>query len=155
MSKNLEKSNLFQVLQKIVDSKRSNKKSAQETLNYKRMHPNGVCHVGNKTYNKMIRFSDISYQLSQDEMKQKIFAQYSTLLNSFDNTIKIQFCFINYRMRSQKNEKDVMEYSKQNSSIEDFELLRDEYFSFLEEQAQKGNNGIVRNNYLVFSIEDK
>ncbi|WP_186672955.1 VirB4-like conjugal transfer ATPase, CD1110 family [Sporosarcina sp. BP05] len=154
MSKKLEKLNLFQVLQKLVNSKRSNKRSTQETLNYNKMYPNGVCHVGGKTYNKMIRFSDISYQLSQDETKQKIFAQYSTLLNSFDSSIKIQFCFINYRMSSEENEKDVMEYSKQNSYIEDFELLRDEYFSFLEEQKQKGNNGIVRNKYLIFTITD-
>lgn len=119
------------------------------------MFPNGVCNVSDRTYNRMIRFSDISYQLSQDEMKQKIFALYSTLLNSFDDTVKIQFCFINYRMNSESNEKEVMEYSKHTTDIEDFETLRDEYFAFLEEQKQKGNNGIVRNKYLIFSIKDK
>ncbi|MGQ7148423.1 hypothetical protein ACUOA8_59740, partial [Escherichia sp. SS-MK2] len=40
------------------------------------------------------------------------------------------------------------------SNIEDFETMQEEYFSFLEEQRQKGNNGIVRNKYLVFSITD-
>ena len=122
------------------------------------MYPSGVCQVNNETYNKMIRFSDISYQLSQDEMKQKIFALYSTLLNSFDNTIKIQLCFINYRMSKEDNEKEVLEYSISNSDIEkieDFERLRDEYFSFIEEQKEKGNNGIIRNKYLIFSIKDK
>src|SRR3954451_19086915 len=107
MVKKLEKLNLFQVLQKLVDSKRPKKKSTQETLNYTKMNSNGVCHVGGKTYNRMIRFSDISYQLSQDEMKQKIFAQYSTLLNSFDDTIKIQLCFINYRLNREDNEDKV------------------------------------------------
>lgn len=100
------------------------------------MYPNGVCHVGQKTYNRMIRFSDISYQLSQDEIKQRIFAQYSTLLNSFDDTIKIQFCFINYRMNGEENE-EVLEYSKSMSNIEDFETMQEEYFSFLEEQRKK------------------
>lgn len=155
MSKRLEKLNLFQVFQRLVDSKKNQRKSTQDTLNYQKMYPNGVCHVGGQVYNRMIRFSDISYQLSQDEKKQKIFALYSTLLNSFDDTIKIQFCFINYRINSEDNEKEVLVYSKSNSNIEDFELLRNEYFSFLEEQKQKGNNGIVRNKYLVFSIKDK
>jgi type IV secretory pathway VirB4 component len=155
MSKRLEKLNLFQVLQRLVDSKKNQRKSTQDTLNYQKMYPNGVCHVGGQVYNRMIRFSDISYQLSQDELKQKIFALYSTLLNSFDDTIKIQFCFINYRINNEDNEKEVLVYSKSNSNIEDFELLRNEYFSFLEEQKQKGNNGIVRNKYLVFSIKDK
>lgn len=122
------------------------------------MYPNGVCQVNDEVYNKMIRFSDISYQLSQDEMKQKIFALYSTLLNSFDDRVRIQLCFINYRMNKEDNEKEVMEYSINNSDIvgvEDFEQLRKEYFSFIEEQKEKGNNGIVRNKYLVFSIKDR
>ncbi|WP_094194687.1 VirB4-like conjugal transfer ATPase, CD1110 family [Bacillus thuringiensis] len=150
----LEKLNLFQALQKLIDSKRPIRKTTQETLNYNKMYPNGVCYVGQKTYNRMIRFSDISYQLSQDEIKQRIFAQYSTLLNSFDDTIKIQFCFINYRMNGEENE-EVLAYSKSMSNIEDFETMQEEYFSFLEEQRQKGNNGIVRNKYLVFSITDE
>lgn len=150
----LKKLNLFQTLQKLVDSSRPKKKSTQETLNYKKMYPNGVCNISGNIYNKMIRFSDISYQLSQDEMKQRIFAQYSTLLNSFDNTIEIQECFINYRMNNKVNEVEVLEYSKLNSDVEDFELIRDEYFSFLEEQRKKGSNGIVRNKYFLVSIKD-
>ncbi|MGR5965340.1 hypothetical protein ACT7DB_17840 [Bacillus cereus] len=61
----------------------------------------------------------------------------------------IQFCFINYRMNGEENE-EVLAYSKRMSNIEDFETMQEEYFSFLEEQRQKGNNGIVRNKYLVF-----
>lgn len=105
----------------------------------------------------MIRFSDISYQLSQDEMKQRIFAQYSSLLNSFDSNVKLQLTFINYRMTSENILDEVYEYTKENSDIgiEDFEILREEYFSFLDEQRQKGSNGIIRNKYLIFSIVDE
>lgn len=105
----------------------------------------------------MIRFSDISYQLSQDEMKQRIFAQYSSLLNSFDSNVKLQLTFINYRMTSENILDEAYEYTKENSDIgiEDFEILREEYFSFLDEQRQKGSNGIIRNKYLIFSIVDE
>lgn len=105
----------------------------------------------------MIRFSDISYQLSQDEMKQRIFAQYSSLLNSFDSNVKLQLTFINYRMTSENILDEAYEYTKENSDIgiEDFEMLREEYFSFLDEQRQKGSNGIIRNKYLIFSIVDE
>lgn len=120
------------------------------------MYQNGVCNVSGNIYNKMIRFSDISYQLSQDEIKQRIFAQYSTLLNSFDNTIKIQLCFINYRMSRETNDEAILESIEHRSDVdaEDFELLREEYFNFLEEQREKGSNGIVRNRYIVFSVQD-
>ena len=141
----------------MIDNNRPKAKSTQETLNYKRMYPNGICNVTGNVYNRMIRFSDISYQLSQDEMKQRIFAQYSTLLNSFDFNVKLQLTFINYRMNSDNFLDVAYEYTKENSAIEieDFELLREEYFSFLDEQRQKGSNGIIRNKYLVFSIVDE
>ena len=158
MAKNqLKRLSLFQVLQQLIDSNGKKKKSTQDTLNYEKMYPSGVCHVGGKTYNKMIRFSDISYQLSQDETKQKIFSQYSALLNSFDDTVTIQFCFINYRMTAEKKLiEEVTEHTKDfNLSEDDFKLLQNEYFSFLEEQRAKGNNGIVRNKYLIFSIQDE
>lgn len=121
------------------------------------MYTNGICNVTGNIYNKMIRFSDISYQLSQDEMKQRIFAQYSSLLNSFDSNVKLQLTFINYRMTPENLLDEAYEYTKENSDIviEDFEILREEYFSFLDEQRQKGSNGIIRNKYLIFSISDE
>lgn len=109
-------------------------------------------------YNKMIRFSDISYQLSQDEIKQRIFAQYSTLLNMFDSNVNIQFCFINYRIPTgDSNEDEILKEIEERSEVtaDDYETLKQEYFSFLEEQRQKGNNGIIRNKYLIFSVRDQ
>lgn len=143
---------LFHVLQQLVDSKREKLTTTQDTLDYVTMKPNGVCKVDSVTYNKMIRFSDVSYQLSQDETKQKIFAQYSALLNSFDNTVNIQFAFINYRIANEDDQEEVIEYNK---DLVDFEELRTEYFNFLESQKEKGNNGIVRNKYIIFSVTDK
>lgn len=148
--------NLFQALQLLINKKRRKRNSTQDTLNYKKMYANGICNPTGNVYNKMLRFSDISYQLSQDEIKQRIFAQYSTLLNSFDNSINIQFSFINYKMPTESNFIEVKEAIEQSSnlSIGEFEQLRKEYFNFLHEQRKKGSNGIVRNKYIVFSIKD-
>ncbi|MCU9601768.1 conjugal transfer protein TraE [Caldibacillus kokeshiiformis] len=145
------------MLEQLIDNKRKKITSTQETLFYKKMYSNGICHVTDNTYSKMIRFSDISYQLSQDETKQRIFAQYSTLLNMLGNNVKIQFCFINYKMPDvESNEKEILKEIENRSDvdIDQFELIKKEYFSFLEEQRQKGNNGIVRNKYLIFTIDD-
>lgn len=121
------------------------------------MYPNGVCETTDNVYNKMLRFSDISYQLSQDEIKQRIFAHYSTLLNSFDNTVGIQLNFINYRMLTEDNYYEIEKVVRDNTNItvEDFDLLRKEYFDFLQQQREKGSNGIVRNKYIIFTIKDR
>lgn len=121
------------------------------------MYLNGVCQVTDNVYNKMIRFSDISYQLSQDEVKQRIFAQYSTLLNGFDSSINIQFSFINYRMLSEEDFNEIASEVQDNSNLtdEEFETLRSDYFSYLQEQREKGSNGIIRDKYIIFSIKDR
>lgn len=148
--------NLFQALQLLINKNRKVRKSTQDTLNYKKMYKNGVCNVTGNVYNKMVRFTDISYQLSQDELKQRIFAQYSSLLNSFDNSVKIQFSFINYKMMSERSFDEIISTVEDNSklSIEGFTLLREEYFNFLKEQREKGSNGIIRDKYIIFSITD-
>src|SRR5699024_1702136 len=115
--KEMKKINLFQALQLLINKNRSKRNSTQDTLNYKRMYPNGVCNTTDNVYNKMIRFSDISYQLSQDEIKQRIFAHYSTLLNSFDNSVEIQLSFINYRMMTEDNYYEIEKVVKDNTNI--------------------------------------
>lgn len=153
----LKSLNLFQVLRLLVNKNRKKRTSTQDTLNYKHMYENGVCQITDNLYSKMIRFSDISYQLSQDEVKQRIFAGYSTLLNSFDNSIKIQLSFINYRMVDEDGFDEIEDTLEINSNIskEDFELLKKEYFTFLQEQRAKGSNGILRDRYLIFTIKDE
>lgn len=143
----------MQVLQMLVDSKRAKTKSTQATLNYKKVYPNGICYLGDGTYSKMVRFSDISYQLSQDETKQLIFSQYSSLLNSFDSNVHIQLNFINYRLKENIMD-EIKDISKGHSEIE-IEKYREEYFHFLNEQTKKGSNGIIRNKYLTFTIKDE
>ena len=55
----------------IVKAKRTDKKelSAQDTIPYERMWPDGICRVADCYYTKTIQFQDINYQLSQNEDK--------------------------------------------------------------------------------------
>ena len=40
-------------------------RSAQQTLPFERMFPDGICRVGGDFYTKTIQFQDINYQLAQ------------------------------------------------------------------------------------------
>ena len=42
-------------------------KSAQDSIPYERMWPDGICRVADGHYTKTIQFQDINYQLSQNE----------------------------------------------------------------------------------------
>ena len=42
-------------------------KTAQDSIPYQQMYPDGICRVTDTRYVKTIGFEDINYQLSQDE----------------------------------------------------------------------------------------
>ena len=61
--------------------------SAQDTISYKEMRPDGICRVTDKFYTKTIQFLDINYQLARNEDKNIIFENYCDFLNYFDKSI--------------------------------------------------------------------
>lgn len=145
-----EKESAFKVLKKLIEQK-IHKADSKEILNYDEMFPNGVARIG-KSYSKMIEFSDISYQLSHDDTKVKFFSHYSRLLNSFDSNVHLQLFFANYKIDIEKAHEEI---SNNNIDLEEYELLKKEYFDFLEMQKSKGTSGIIRSKYFIFSVTDE
>ena len=81
----------------IARANRTGKKeqSAQDSIPYERMWPDGICKVADGRYTKTIQFQDINYQLSQNEDKAAIFEGWCDFLNYFDSSIRFQLSFLN------------------------------------------------------------
>ena len=135
----------------IMRAKGGNKKekSAQDTIPYQRMYPDGICRVTDKLYTKTIRFQDINYQLAQNEDKAAIFESWCDFLNYFDSSIKFQLSFLNMTANTKDYESSIHIKSQQD----DFDSIRTEYTEMLHNQLSKGNNGLVKTKYLTFGIE--
>ena len=135
----------------IIRAKGGNKKekSAQETIPYQRMYPDGICRVTDKLYTKTIRFQDINYQLAQNEDKTSIFESWCDFLNYFDSSIKFQLSFHNMTANTKDYESSIHIKSQQD----DFDSIRTEYTEMLHNQLSKGNSGLVKTKYLTFGIE--
>ena len=71
------------------------KKSAQESITYEQMWPDGICRVKQNYYTKAILFQDINYQLAQNEDKTAIFDGWCDFLNYFDSSMHFQLSFLN------------------------------------------------------------
>lgn len=123
--------------------------SAQKTIAYKEMSRDGICRVKDKCYSKTIRFSDINYQLAQNEDKNAIFENWCDFLNYFDSSIHFQLSFINHKSSMKEFEKVV----RIRPANDDFDEIRMEYAQMLKRQLAKGNNGLVKSKYITFSIE--
>lgn len=130
-------------------NKDKHKISAQDSIPFQRMFPDGICRVNENTYTKTIRFADINYQLSTNEDKSAIFDGWCDFLNYFDSSIKFQLSFIN-RTASRDNAIQSINIPLQG---DEFDSIRTEYTEMLRNQLAKGNNGLMKTKYLTFSIE--
>ena len=123
--------------------------SAQDTISYKEIRPDGICIVRDNYFTKTIQFFDINYQLARNEDKNIIFENYCDFLNYFDKSISVQLSFSNQTMDISDFEKSIA-IKPQN---DDFDEIRAEYTEMLKNQLARGNNGIVRKKYITFGIE--
>ena len=76
-----------------------------------------------KCYSKTIRFSDINYQLAQNDDKNAIFENWCDFLNYFDSSIHFQLSFINQKSSMKEFEK-VIRIRRRH---DEFDEIRREY----------------------------
>jgi hypothetical protein len=141
-------------VRQIVKNARKNDgipKTAQQSIPFDRMFPDGICRVGLDYYTKTVQFQDINYQLAQQEDKTEIFEEWCAFLNFFDSSVKFQLSFENMATDVSDFEKSI-KISHKNDGFDD---VRDEYSEVLLHQMEAGNNGLTKTKYLTFGINAK
>ena len=135
----------------IANAQRQDKrhKSAQDSIPFQRMFPDGICRVTDTYYTKTIQFQDINYQLSQNEDKTAIFDGWCDFLNYFDASVHFQLTFLN--MAANKDTYGTQITIPLRGDEDD--AIRTEYTQMLRDQLAKGNNGLIKTKYLTFGIE--
>ena len=124
-------------------------RTAQATIPYQRMWPDGICRVTDQYYTKTIRFQDINYQLAQNDDKTAIFEGWCDFLNYFDNSIHLQFSFLNLTASKEVFEQSILIPDREDGNDE----IRHEYADMLQTQQAKGNNGLTKTKFITFGIE--
>ena len=133
----------------ISKAKRTDKKekSSQDSIPYLLMRQDGICQVTRNHYTKTIQFRDINYQLSDNEDKQAIFDSWCDFLNYFDSSVSFQLSFINLTGLRGAALRTIPVRTDQ------FESIQRELSGVIQNQQEKGNNGIVKTKYLTFGID--
>ena len=151
MPKNLTKAQARQV-QEIIDRARCDDgipRTAQQSIPFQRMFPDGICRVSDKYYTKTIQYQDINYQLAQQEDKTAIFEEWCSFLNFFDSSIHFELSFMNMATDAEVFEKNIRIPYRNDS----FNNVRSEYSQMLKMQLAQGNNGLTKTKYITFGIE--
>ena len=142
-----EKKQIAEVIQKAKGDGKPH--TAQQTIPYVQMYPDGICHVSGKRYSKTVAFEDINYQLAQADEKTAIFENWCDFLNYFDASVQVQLSFINQGGRGEEAQNAIQIPAQEDA----FNSIRIEYGDMLKNQLAKGNNGLVKSKYITFSIE--
>lgn len=150
MPEGLNKEEQRAVRKVIRDAQRNDgiPKTAQQSIPFDRMIPDGICRVGLDYYTKTIQYEDINYQLAQQEDKTEIFEEWCSFLNFFDSSVRFQLSFSNMATDVSDFEKSIA-ISHKNDGFDD---VRDEYSEVLLHQMEAGNNGLTKTKYLTFGI---
>ena len=151
LPKNLSKAQEKEILQ-IIRKARSDDgipRSAQDSIPFQRMFPDGICRVTDRYYTLTIQYQDINYQLAQQEDKTAIFEEWCAFLNSFDSSIHFELSFMNMATDAESFEKKVRIPYRNDR----FNSIRNEYSQMLRTQLAQGNNGLTKTKYITFGIE--
>ena len=124
-------------------------RTAQQSIPFQRMFPDGICRVSDNYYTKTIQFQDINYQLAQKEDKAAIFDEWCGFLNFFDSSIHFELSFMNMVTDADAFEKSTRIPLRKDS----FDPIRAEYSQMLKAQLERGNNGLTKTKYITFGIE--
>ena len=121
--------------------------SAQQTIPYIAMHPDGICQLPGGLYTKTLEYEDINYAVASTEDQTAIISGWSACLNYFDSSLPFQLSFVNRRSRN------VSRYKVNIPAQEDdFNSIRGEFVEMLKGQIAKSNNGIERYKYITFGL---
>ena len=125
MPANLNRKQQIEIKAVVERAKKDNgiPQTAQQSIPFQRMFPDGICRVTDSYYTKTIQFQDINYQLAQQEDKTAIFDEWCSFLNFFDSSIHFELSFMNLSTDAESFEKSIRIPFKKDS----FNPVRAEY----------------------------
>ena len=104
--------------------------SAQQSIPYISMHPDGVCKLPGGLYTKTVEYEDINYSVASTEDQTAIFSGWSSFLNYFDSSLPFQLSFINRRSHSRGRYKVNIPQAD-----DDFNSVREEFTGMLKTRS--------------------
>ena len=125
--------------------------SAQDTLPFRQMYPDGLCKLDDTTWSRCIEFEDVNYQLAQPDGQTAIFEALCDMYNAHDASIGMELSLVCRRV----NKEDFRKRIEIAAQGDRFDGVRALYTDMLRGQLEHGNNGMTKTKFLVLSIEAK
>ena len=138
-------------IRKVIESARGDGKphSAQDTLPFRQMYPDGLCRLDDTTWSRCIEFEDVNYQLAGQDDQTAIFEALCDMYNAHDASIGMELTLVCRKV----NRADFRKRIEIAAQGDPFDGVRALYTEMLRAQLEHGNNGMVKTKFLVLTIE--
>lgn len=123
--------------------------TAQETIAFQKMYPNGICKVRDGYYSKTIQFDDLNYRLAQMDDRKSILDEWGSFLNFFDSSIHVELSYFDRKPDFIQMEKELQIPTREDS----LDSVRSEYSDLIQRLSKEGNHGLEKKRYLTFGVE--
>ena len=125
-------------------------KSVQNIIPIKAAYEDGLFLVSKGKYSKTYKFTDINYAVASNADKEKMFLDYSALLNSFDTEVTTKITIINRHLNESDIEKNIFIPMKDDA----LDKYRKEYNKMLTDKIS-GAESMIRELYITVSVYKK
>lgn len=138
-------------IRKVIEAAKGDGKphSAQDTLPFRQMYPDGLCRLTDTAWSRCIEFEDVNYQLAGQDDQTAIFEALCDMYNAHDASIGMELTLICRKV----NRADFRKRIEIAAQRDAFDGVRALYTEMLRAQLEHGNNGMVKTKFLVLTIE--
>lgn len=124
-------------------------KSIEQTIEIKRIAKNGIFEAADEQFSRTYEFSDINYVTASVGEQERIFEALCKFLDSMD--AEFQITFVNKNKDMSKFRENVLFPMR----CDEFDNLRENYNSLLENAILEGRQGIEQKRYLTLTVKRK
>ncbi len=126
--------------------------TAQETIPYQQMYPDGICRVTDNYYTKALLFQDINYELARDDDKETIIDGWSDILNACDSSLHYQLHYVDVSVMDDERDQPFIRLADPDDG---YNSLRREYDTILQppqSKDHKDQHDMKRAKHLIFGV---
>lgn len=124
-------------------------KTVQDTIPYTGVYKNGIIETTEGHFTKSYQLKDINFKTASEENTEKILKTFGELLNTFDDTMIVQFTINNHYVDRKKFEKNIL--SKMHG--DELDELREENNQILRDKLKEGHSNTQHDKYMTISLE--
>ena len=123
-------------------------KTAQQSIPYKKVYPNGVIELPGNQFTKAYKLTDTNFKDNRQDLQTEQWFAYGDLLNYFTPDVRPQFVIFNKAIEKEKFKENILFKEKDDN----YNVLRKDFNNILLAKIQEGQNNITQEKYLVVNV---